>query len=122
MAGVTPVSVRLDEDVLAQVRERANRERKSQADWLRDAVQSALSAPPPGEEPVRPISPREALRAGQLAGLLEGAYRSDGTVYLGDETGARAWLDAHPVGASFVAELLATAGLGEAFRRWRGVR
>lgn len=67
-----------------------------------------------------PISPAHLVRAGRIAGQLEMALRYGLTVP--DEDGSRAWLDAHPLGASFVLELLSVGGLTADFTRWRAAR
>lgn len=72
------------------------------------------------KEPVIPAM--ECVLAGEVAGKLEILFRSKGQVALVGEEEIREWLDTHPVGASFVAERLISAGLLGDFRRWRGLR
>lgn len=124
MAGVSPISLRLPEDMLDEVQRRSKRSGKSQADWLRDAVKTALAVPEgvPAGQGLPPMPPPgEWLEAGWVAGVLQSVWSSAGAMRVDGEDEIRAWLAAHPVGRSLVAERLATAGLGRTWSGWAAV-
>ncbi len=60
----------------------------------------------------------EYLRAGQIAGMLDVCFHH-GIQFL-QENDARQWINEHPIGGSYVLELLSAAGLSADFLRWRG--
>jgi hypothetical protein len=63
---------------------------------------------------------REYLRAGHISGLLESSFSHN--LELAGAESARRWLHEHPIGASYVLELLSVAGFRSTFLRWRGSR